>query len=105
MYYGSDLTDEAGDFELLVNKTCYGKPLKPQNCFLRLVSSSDPVCNIPTDFAGGKSGMMLRRPTVVYRDLTKYVMGPFYYTTPMCDQPDTNDDDADSNNSEKESNY
>nr|GMC82167.1 pistil-specific extensin-like protein [Ipomoea batatas]GMC86314.1 pistil-specific extensin-like protein [Ipomoea batatas]GMC88994.1 pistil-specific extensin-like protein [Ipomoea batatas] len=106
MYYGSDLTDEVGGFDLLLNKTWYGKPLKPQNCFLRLVSSPDPVCNIPTDFAGGNSGIKLRRPTVVYRDLTKYEMGPFYYTTPMCDQPDTNNnDDAHSNNSETDSNY
>ncbi|XP_019157183.1 PREDICTED: non-classical arabinogalactan protein 31 [Ipomoea nil] len=107
MYYGSDLTDELGGFDLLLNKTsCYGKPLNPHNCFLRLVSSPDPVCNIPTDFAGGNSGIKLRRPTVVYRGLTKYEMGPFYYTTPMCDQPDTNNNhDADSNITEKDTNY
>ncbi|KAJ8532790.1 hypothetical protein K7X08_015679 [Anisodus acutangulus] len=93
MYYGSDLTDEAGIFDLIVNRTCHGKTIKPQNCFVRLVSSPDPVCNIATDFAGGKSGVKLHRPAVVYRDLLKYVLSPFYYTTPMCDEPDTNDDD------------
>ncbi|XP_009779882.1 pistil-specific extensin-like protein [Nicotiana sylvestris] len=106
MYYGSDLTDEAGKFDLITNTTCYGKTIKPQNCFLRLVSSPDPVCNIATDFAGGKSGIKLHRPTVIYRDLLKYVLGPFYYTTPMCDEPDTNDDDnLESDDEGKGSNY
>ncbi|CAL5350875.1 unnamed protein product [Camellia sinensis] len=54
------------------------KPIK-----VRLVSSPDPVCNITTDFAGGRSGVKLRRPTVVYRDYIKHVLSPFYYTTPM----------------------
>ncbi|CAL5350862.1 unnamed protein product [Camellia sinensis] len=43
----------------------------------------DPVCNIATDFAGGRSGVKLRRATVVYRDFVKHVLSPFYYTTPM----------------------
>lgn len=87
--YASDLTDEAGDFDIACNKYINGKKLNPQNCFLRLVSSPDPVCNIATNFAGGKSGVKLQRPNVVYRDLVKYVLGSFYYTTPMCDEPDT----------------
>ncbi|KAL3532013.1 hypothetical protein ACH5RR_005534 [Cinchona calisaya] len=102
VYYGSDLTDEAGDFEMIINQYIYGKKLNPKNCFLRLVSSPDPACNIATDFSGGKTGVQLLRPTVVYRDIIKYVLGPFYYTTPMCDEPDTttaSDDDA------KQSNY
>ncbi|KAI3473962.1 hypothetical protein Pfo_028536 [Paulownia fortunei] len=64
--------------------------LKPQNCFLRLVSSPDPVCNIATNFAGGKSG---------------YVLGPFYYTTPMCDEPDTSSPDEDDSDDGKQGNY
>lgn len=98
IYYGSDLTDEAGDFEMMINKYINGKMLNDKNCFLRLVSSPDPVCNIATDFAGGKTGVKLHRPTVVYRDIIKYVLGPFYYTTPMCDEPDTatsSDDESD----------
>lgn len=89
VYYGSDLTDEAGVYEIIINKYVNGKEIDPKNCFVRLVSSPDPVCNIVTDFAGGKSGVKLHRPTEVYRDLVKYVLGTFYYTTPMCDEPDT----------------
>ncbi|CAK9166737.1 unnamed protein product [Ilex paraguariensis] len=85
VYYGSDDTDEAGNFEMIINKYINGKVLKPTNCFLRLVSSPDPVCNIVTDFSGGRRGVKLGRPTMVYRDMIKHVLGPFYYTTPMCD--------------------
>ncbi|CAA0823503.1 Pollen Ole e 1 allergen and extensin family protein [Striga hermonthica] len=86
--------------------------LKPGNCFLRLVSSPDPVCNIATDFSGGKTGVKLSHPAVVFRDLIKYVLGPFYYTTPMCDKPGTsspdegeNDDHDDDDDGGKERNY
>ncbi|XP_052176571.1 pistil-specific extensin-like protein [Diospyros lotus] len=89
-YYGSDETDEGEAFEMSLKKSINGKPLDLKKCSVRLVSSPDPVCNIPTDFAGGRSGVWLRRPTVVYRDLIKHVLGPFYYTTPMCEEPDTN---------------
>ncbi|KAL2533592.1 Pollen Ole e 1 allergen and extensin family protein [Abeliophyllum distichum] len=102
VHYASDLTDDAGEFEVSVKKYTNGKELKPQNCFLRLVSSPDPVCNIATDFAGGKTGVKLHRPAVVYRDIVKYVLGPFYYSTPMCDEPDTSIVDS---NDSKESNY
>lgn len=96
-YYGSDKTDKAGEFELTINKYIHGKEIKPEACFTRLVSSPDPICNIPTDFAGGKTGVKLGRPTLVYRDMIKHVLGPFYYTTPMCDEPDTNDDEQQNN--------
>ncbi|XP_028108487.1 pistil-specific extensin-like protein [Camellia sinensis] len=87
-YYGSDETDEAGDYEMTLNKYINGgKELDPNKCSVRLASSPDPVCNIATDFAGGRSGVKLRRATVVYR--VKHVLSPFYYTTPMCDEPDT----------------
>ncbi|THG01624.1 hypothetical protein TEA_016098 [Camellia sinensis var. sinensis] len=89
IYYGSDQTDEAGDYEMTLNKYINGgKELDPNKCSVRLVSSPDPVCNIATDFASGRSGVKLRRPTVVYRDFIKHVLSPFYYTTPMCDEPD-----------------
>lgn len=93
VYYGSDETDDSGEFDLTVNKYINGKELNKKACSVRLVSSPDPVCNIPTDFAGGRSGVKLSRPSMVYRDIKKYTMGPFYYTTPMCDEPDTNEND------------
>ncbi|XP_047952293.1 pistil-specific extensin-like protein [Salvia hispanica] len=97
--YASDLTDEAGNFDVACNKYVNGKKLNPQNCYVRLVSSPDPVCNVATNFAGGKTGVKLHRPNVVYRDILKYALGSFYYTTPMCDDPDTNDqDDSEQNN-------
>lgn len=108
VYYGSDLTDEAGDFELIINKYINGKQIDPKNCFTRLVSSPDPVCNIATDFAGGKTGVKLHRPTMVYRDMVKYVLGSFYYTTPMCDEPDTSNESSEPEEKEddrRESNY
>ncbi|KAL8516784.1 hypothetical protein ACS0TY_015151 [Phlomoides rotata] len=89
IHFASDTTDGSGNFEIACKKYVNGKKLNPQNCYVRLVSSSDPVCNIATNFAGGKSGVKLHRPSVVYRDICKYMMGPFYYTTPMCDEPDT----------------
>ncbi|KAK9290499.1 hypothetical protein L1049_008669 [Liquidambar formosana] len=98
VYYGSDETDEAGEFEMIVNKYVNGKQLKSKGCSVRLVSSPDPTCSIPTDFAGGRSGVKLNRPTLVYRDLVKHTLGPFYYTTPMCDKPDTNDSNGKGSN-------
>ncbi|XP_071709713.1 non-classical arabinogalactan protein 31 [Rutidosis leptorrhynchoides] len=95
IYYGRDKTDKTGEFQVSIKKYIYGKKIKPETCFTRLVSSSDPVCNIPTDFAGGKTGVKLGHPTLVYRDIIKHVIGPFYYTTPMCDEPETNDNDKD----------
>ncbi|KAF2307475.1 hypothetical protein GH714_028979 [Hevea brasiliensis] len=91
MYYNSDVTDKLGQFDMTVNKYINGKVLKEKLCSVRLVSSPDPTCNILTDFAGGKSGVKLRQPTLIYRDMVKYVLGPFYFTSPMCDQPDTSE--------------
>ncbi|KAG9143962.1 hypothetical protein Leryth_021634 [Lithospermum erythrorhizon] len=92
IYYGSDLTDKIGHFDIIMKKYQGKKPVDPKLCYLRLVKSPDPICHIATNFAGGKSGVKLRRPTMVYRDTIKYIVGPFYYTTPMCDEPDTTDD-------------
>lgn len=89
VYYGSDLTDGQGVFDLIVNKYVNGKELKPDCCWVRLVSSPDATCNLLTNFAGGRSGVKLNRPTSVYRDMIKYGVGPFYFTTPMCDDPQT----------------
>uniref|UniRef100_A0A1J3H297 Proline-rich protein 1 n=1 Tax=Noccaea caerulescens TaxID=107243 RepID=A0A1J3H297_NOCCA len=87
-YYGSDKTDERGQFDLIVSKVLYGgKELKPQLCKVRLVSSPDQSCNIPTNFGDGQTGVDLVRPFMVFQDLVKYVVGPFYYTTPMCEAP------------------
>ncbi|KAK9079371.1 hypothetical protein SSX86_001042 [Deinandra increscens subsp. villosa] len=106
VYYGSDKTDKAGDFEITINKYVYGKKINPEACFTRLVSSPDPVCNIPTDFAGGKTGVKLGRPTIVYRDTIKHILEPLYYTTPMCDEPNASDNDNDNDDSYgKEKNY
>ncbi|KAL2938365.1 Proline-rich protein 1 [Bienertia sinuspersici] len=75
---------------MIVDKSVHGKNLKPKDCLVRLVSSPDESCHVATDFGHGKSGVKLRQPSVVYRGMTKYVVGPFYYTTPTCDdEPDT----------------
>jgi len=94
VYYTSDTTDELGQYDLSVKKYVYGKELDTKLCSVRLVSSPDTVCNIPTDFGGGKSGVKLNYPTSVYRSLIKYMLKPFYYTTPMCDKPDTEVSDS-----------
>ncbi|EEF42850.1 conserved hypothetical protein [Ricinus communis] len=94
MYYESDITDEEGQFDMTVSKYINGKELKEKLCSVRLVSSPDQTCNILTDFAGGKSGVKLRRPTLIYRDMVKYMLQPFYFTTPMCEEPDTSQSDG-----------
>lgn len=91
VYYASDMTDELGQFDIIVNKYVYGKELKPNLCSVRLVSSPEPTCNILTNFAGGRQGVKLCLPTSVYRDVIKYTLGPFYFTNPLCDEPFTNE--------------
>ncbi|XWS59583.1 hypothetical protein CRYUN_Cryun08bG0134600 [Craigia yunnanensis] len=89
MYYGSDETDEQGQFNIVVSKYINGKELQAKSCLVRLVSSPPPTSNIPTNFAGGKTGMKLPiRPTVLYRDLVQYQLDTFFYTTPsVSDKP------------------
>ncbi|WCJ34425.1 Pollen Ole e 1 allergen and extensin family protein [Euphorbia peplus] len=89
MYYNSDITDDEGLFDMSIAKFINGKEIKEKLCSVRIVSSPDSTCNLLTDFASGKSGVKLRRPTLVYRDMVKYLVGPFYFTNRMCDQPDT----------------
>ncbi|KAJ1378337.1 Pollen protein Ole e I like [Sesbania bispinosa] len=105
VYYTSDTTDELGQYDMTVNKYLYGKELDTKRCSVRLVSSPDNVCNILTDFGGGKSGIKLNYPTSVYRSLIKYVLNPFYYTTPMCDKPDTATSDSESKYPQRQGGY
>ncbi|KAM4090188.1 hypothetical protein ACJW30_09G040800 [Castanea mollissima] len=93
VYYGSDATDELGQFDIIVNKSINGKELKAKLCSVRLVSSPDSTCNILTDFADGKRGVKLNLPSLVYRDQIKYTLGPFYFTKLLCDEPNTTDSD------------
>ncbi|KAM7254753.1 hypothetical protein ACFE04_019994 [Oxalis oulophora] len=87
IHYGSDATDDEGKFNIVVDRYLHGKEVKPNLCIVRLVSSPHPSCHIATDFANGQTGVKLRRPTTVNRDLVAYMLGPFYYTTPMCEKP------------------
>lgn len=89
VHYASDETDQEGDFEIVVDKNIHGKKLVASQCSVRLVSSPDQQCDVLTDFARGKSGAWLAQPLTVYRDVTKYRLGPFYFTSPMCEEPDT----------------
>ncbi|KAL5545994.1 hypothetical protein UlMin_005681 [Ulmus minor] len=99
VHYASDVTDKLGQFELKINlNICAGKKLNPKFCWVRLVSSPHPTCNLFTNFGGGHSGIKLGNPTGVYRDSITYKLGPFYYTTPMCDKPDTSDDQDNNGN-------
>ncbi|KAK9158731.1 hypothetical protein Scep_005305 [Stephania cephalantha] len=100
IYYGSDETDEEGEFDMVVDSREVCKELRPELCSVRLVSSPNPICNVATDFGGGKSGVKLSRPSFVYRDLVKYRPDPFYYTSPMCEEPDTTEAQED-----QEANY
>ncbi|CAN1134883.1 hypothetical protein LINPERHAP2_LOCUS8534 [Linum perenne] len=88
MYYDSDLTDERGQYEMVVSKYINGKRLNNKLCWVRLVSSPDSNCNVVTDFAGGKSGVKLGQPAFVYRGLTKYELGSFFFTHPRCERPE-----------------
>ncbi|CAO2814333.1 unnamed protein product [Amaranthus hypochondriacus] len=93
-HYGSDETDKEGQFNMAVNKTSHSnKKLNPKDCIVRLVSCPDTSCNIPTDFGLGITGVKLRQPSVVYRGTTQYVVGPFYYTTPACNDDQHSDGD------------
>ncbi|XP_077225817.1 uncharacterized protein LOC143859025 [Tasmannia lanceolata] len=67
VYYTSDETDGEGEFEMRIESR-------------RLLRE---------DFAGGRSGVKLSRPSHVYGDQIKYTLGSFYFTSPMCDEPDT----------------
>ncbi|CAN6716186.1 unnamed protein product [Malus baccata var. baccata] len=106
VFYGSDLTDEKGQFDLIMNKyTINGKEVKANRCSVRLVSCPDATCNVPTNFSRGRSGMKLNRPSFVYRDLVKYTLGPFYYTSPMCEKSDTTHPDQSNNGRGSGPNY
>ncbi|KAL0927185.1 hypothetical protein M5K25_001348 [Dendrobium thyrsiflorum] len=95
VYYGSDETDDKGNFDLPVELQRYSgdpaKNIRPEGCSVRLVSSPDAACNVMTNFGGGRSGVGLVRPSHVYPGRVKYTVGPFFFTSPMCEEPDTNE--------------
>ncbi|KAK8937756.1 hypothetical protein KSP40_PGU014745 [Platanthera guangdongensis] len=95
VYYGSDETDEKGDFNFPVDLCRYAgdhsKAIRPEGCSVRLVSSPEDACNVMTDFGGGRSGARFVRPSHVYPGSLKYTVGPFFFTSPMCEEPDTSD--------------
>jgi len=91
VYHVSDDTDERGEFDVPVSKYVNGKELKPEGCSVRLVSSPDQACSVMTNFGGGRSGVKLHRPSHVYPGMVKYTVGPFFFTSPMCDEPDTSE--------------
>ncbi|XP_068639314.1 pistil-specific extensin-like protein [Aristolochia californica] len=93
VYYASDETDDEGEYDISIDKHINGKEINADGCSVRLVSSPDPQCNILTDFAGGKSGVKLRQPSHVYRGENRYTLEPLFFTSPMCDEPDTSGDD------------
>lgn len=72
VYYGTDETAETGRYQLTVSSYIDGKKLNPRDCFVRLVYSPDPVCNIATDVNGGWTGVRLDVPTTVNPNITKY---------------------------------
>lgn len=88
VYYGSDETAETGKYQLTVSSYIDGKKLNPINCFVRLVYSPDPVCNIATDINGGLTGARLDIPTTENPNITKYRLHSFFYTTPTCNELD-----------------
>ncbi|GAB4827072.1 hypothetical protein Ancab_033955 [Ancistrocladus abbreviatus] len=87
--YNSDETDAEGEFNMIINKVAYGKQLKPEDCLVRLVSSPDATCNVATNFGNGRTGVRLRQANVRYRGMVKYFLGSFYYTSPLCEEPDS----------------
>lgn len=91
IHYTSDTTDELGEYQLIIDSIKNGKQIKRELCSVRLVSSPDPSCNVFTNFGNGVSGVKLIRElaTAFNDNLIKYSVSPFYFTTPMCDQPDT----------------
>ncbi|KAI3989773.1 hypothetical protein MKX01_040743 [Papaver californicum] len=95
VYRGSSKTNKKGEFGIILNqKYINGKEIiKPKLCTVKLVSSPDPDCYIPTDFRGGRLGVKLNsvRPSFGQQrpSVTKYRLGPFSYTTPLCDEIDT----------------
>uniref|UniRef100_A0A7N1A116 Pistil-specific extensin-like protein n=1 Tax=Kalanchoe fedtschenkoi TaxID=63787 RepID=A0A7N1A116_KALFE len=106
IYYNSDTTDDSGVYDITMgNKYANGKKLNPRACSVRLVSSPNPVCNVLTNSGGGKDGVKLGRPSSVYRDVIKYNLRPFYYTTPMCEEPDTSEGEGDDDKDHSAKNY
>ncbi|KAF3773866.1 Pistil-specific extensin-like protein [Nymphaea thermarum] len=85
VYYNSDSTDDGGQFEIPI-RADGRKNVDEKRCTVKILSSPDPICNVPTDFGRGKSGAKLTRPSFVFRNTIKYVVGPFYFTTLICER-------------------
>ncbi|RZC81770.1 hypothetical protein C5167_044344 [Papaver somniferum] len=95
VYMGSNKTNKKGEFEMILNQEYItGKEIiKQKLCTVKLVSSPNPYSYIPTYFRGGRLGVKLNsvRPSFDQQrpNVTKYRLGPFSYTTPLCDELDT----------------
>ncbi|RXH76958.1 hypothetical protein DVH24_019846 [Malus domestica] len=63
--------------------TTKGKEVKANRCSVRLVSCPDATSNVPTNFGGGRSGVKLNRPSLVYRDLVS-ALSVHYITPILC---------------------
>lgn len=95
VYHGSDKTDGQGVFNVEVpSKLENGCELAASRCLVRLASSGDAGCAVPTDFNGGRSGARPSRLTHYSPDRATYAVGPYYYTLPRCDVKDDDDDEA-----------
>lgn len=88
VYHTMNITNEEGMFKLIVDRHINGKKLMVNGCVVKLVSSTHSDCNVLTDFSGGKTGVKLRSPSLVYQDITEYTIPPFSFTSPMCDDKD-----------------
>ncbi|OWM69667.1 hypothetical protein CDL15_Pgr025516 [Punica granatum] len=87
-YYGGDDTDEAGRFNMVIDRYINQKMIIEKLCSVRLVSSPSDTCNVPTNFSGGCKGVKLRHPSLVYGKVIGYTVGPLYYTSSMCEEPE-----------------
>ncbi|TKV95124.1 hypothetical protein SEVIR_9G340300v4 [Setaria viridis] len=91
VYHGSDATDGQGVFNVEVPSKVNGCDLTASRCLVRLASSGDAGCAVPTNFNGGRAGEKPSRLTHFSPDRATYALGPYYYTLPRCD---VKDDDA-----------
>ncbi|CAN6305967.1 unnamed protein product [Urochloa humidicola] len=89
VYHGSDAADGQGVFNIEVpSKAANGGDIAAPRCLVRLASSGDAGCAVPTDFNGGGSGEKPSRLTHFSPDKATYAVGPYYYTLPRCDVKD-----------------
>lgn len=82
-----------------LKKVCKWQGIGPNEMLSEVCLIAGPSVQHGQQFFRRSIRSQLRQPTVVYLDLIKHVFGPFYYTTPLCDEPNTNQTHA------KESKY